>query len=254
MASICLAITAVDLELMVIPRQLTLLGTLLGVAMAVIAPSFFGEDEWTRSLLKSLFGFGLGWVGLWLVVLLGKLAFGRQKFEYDELTHWFLKEPENDEEELCFVIGNEAIGWSEIFYRKTDKLVVSEGEWVEIDGNREVVSELIITDDSVRINDKEYKIEALKSLEGKARKAVVPREAMGMGDVDLLGMLGACFGPASLLLIIFAACVLSIVWAMCNRLGFGKLMPFGPSIIGGAVIWLFWGEKLIDWYLKSLGV
>ncbi|MFC5051678.1 prepilin peptidase [Rubritalea spongiae] len=254
LSAILITISAVDIELMLIPRQLTITGTLLGLGMAALCPEFLGEVVWWKGLLKSFYGFAFGWVGLWLVVLLGKLAFGKRSFEFDEPTEWMLREPETDEEELCFVIGGEPIGWSDIFYRKSDRLLIEGVVYVHVDGERRDAEVIEIKDNIVHIDGDEFPIGSLKSLDGKARKAIVPREAMGMGDVDLLGMLGACFGPASLLFTIFAASVVSIIWAVFNRLGFGRLMPFGPSIIAGAVLWVFWGQDLWLWYLQTVGV
>jgi leader peptidase (prepilin peptidase)/N-methyltransferase len=254
LSAVLITISAVDIELMLIPRQLTIVGTLLGLGMAALNPEFLGEEIWWRGLLKSVYGFAFGWVGLWLVVLLGKLAFGKRSFEFDEQTDWMLREPETDEEELCFVIGGEAIGWSDIFYRKSDRLLIEEIESVVIDGASRSAELIEIKDNIVYVDGEEFPIEDLKSLDGMAKKAIVPREAMGMGDVDLLGMLGACFGPASLLFTLFAASLVSIVWAIFNRLGFGRMMPFGPSIIAGSVIWVFWGKDLWTWYLQTVGV
>ncbi|MGJ8673252.1 prepilin peptidase [Rubritalea sp.] len=254
LSAVLITISAVDIELMLIPRQLTITGTLLGLGMAALCPEFLGEEIWWKGLLKSTYGFAFGWIGLWLVVLLGKLAFGKRSFEFDEATEWMLREPETDEEELSFVIGGEAIGWSDIFYRKSDRLLIEGVDSVNVDGIPRETERVEIKDNIVHINGEEFQIESLKSLDGKAQKAVVPREAMGMGDVDLLGMLGACFGPASLLFTIFAASLVSIVWAVFNRLGFGRLMPFGPSIIAGAILWVFLGKDLWAWYLKVVGV
>ncbi len=254
LSSVKIVISAVDIELMVIPRQLTIFGTLLGLTMAALYPEFLGEIEWTRSLLKSAMGFAIGWTSLWLVVLLGKLAFGKRLFKFEEFTDWSLREPETEEEELYFIMGDEVIGWSDIFFRKTDKILIDDISFVCVDGVKREAQNLELRADEVLIDEEVFKIEDLKSLEGEAKRAVVSREAMGMGDVDLLGMLGACFGSASLLLTIFAACVVSIVWAMVNRLGFGRMMPFGPSIIAGAIIWVFWGQDIWNWYLNSMGV
>ena len=151
------------------------------------------------------------------------------------------------------MFGDEVIGWSDIFFRKTDKLLINDLKSVRVNGVERSAELVEIRESEIIVDGEVFPIEKLSSLDGEARRAVVPREAMGMGDVDLLGMLGACFGPASLLLTIFTACLVSIVWALFNRLGFGKVMPFGPSIIAGAVIWLFWGQDLWQWYLKSMG-
>ena len=46
------------------------------------------------------------------------------------------------------------------------------------------------------IAEKRWSIEKLESLEGNATSVVIPREAMGMGDPHLLGMIGAFLGLA----------------------------------------------------------
>ena len=85
-------------------------------------------------------------------------------------------------------------------------------------------------------------------MSGKVKQMVIPREAMGMGDVHLFGVIGLCFGINSLLFIILAACLVGIVVHVIARAGFGKPMPFGPSIILGAVIWIIYGPEAIAWY------
>lgn len=255
LSSILIAITVVDMELMVIPRQLTILGTLLGIAAAGLMPEHLNEVLWWKGVLKATYGFAIGWFSFWLVVLLGKAVFGKREFCFEQETCWMLREPENDEEELCFVIDGEVINWSDIFYRKTDRLVMPNGGTIRVDEGEELSAQKIeIQDDRVLVDGDVYQIEELKSLDGTTKKAVIPREAMGMGDVDLLGMFGACFGPASLLLTVFASCLVSLIWAMVARLGFGRMMPFGPSLVGGAVIWVVWGESLWNWYMRSLGL
>lgn len=249
LAAILIPIVLIDAELMVIPRSLTILGAIVGLAAGGLLPEHLGELTWQRGLMKAGFGLLIGWFSLWMVVLLGKMMFGKREFKFANAVAWMLPEPVNDEEELCFVIDGEAIGWSDIFYRKSDKLVMSAGGKVCLDGDWREFSKLEIHDDYVKIDGEITEIEKMSSLEGETTHAVIPREAMGMGDVDLLGMLGACFGPASLLLTIFGACIVSLLWALVARLGLGRMMPFGPSIVGGAVIWVLWGEDIWQWYI-----
>lgn len=251
-SSVCIVICAVDIELMVIPRQLTISGSLLGFAMAGFYPEWIGATSWSSGLLMASYGFALGWVGLWLVVLLGKMAFGKFSIKFEEPTAWELREPKSDDEQLCFVFGEEVIGWADIFFRSSDKLRLTDVSSVVLNGVEREADSVEIHDDDVFLDGEKFPIEELKSLSGKAKEATVPREAMGMGDVDLLAMLGACFGPVSLIMTIFAACVFSILWAVFNRMGFGKVMPFGPSIIAGSVFWVFWGQDLWGWYTTLL--
>lgn len=82
------------------------------------------------------------------------------------------------------------------------------------------------------------------------------KEGMGLGDVKLLGMLGAFMGWKAIFPIIFISSVLGTavgVPLMLIKKADGKLaIPFGPFLSAGAVIYLFWGEALIRWYLSYL--
>jgi len=111
---------------------------------------------------------------------------------------------------------------------------------------------LTIKGTCIELNGKTLMIEDMKSLAGKARRVVIPREAMGMGDVYLMGMLGACLGWQSVLFTIFAACLFSLGVALFLRMGFGKPLPFGPSLAFGGVCWIFWGWKVWGWYFSMM--
>ncbi|MBO3710067.1 MAG: hypothetical protein J5X22_05930 [Candidatus Accumulibacter sp.] len=74
-----------------------------------------------------------------------------------------------------------------------------------------------------------------------------------MGDVHLLGMIGAFFGWAGVLFSLFAASIFAIVAAIFGRIGFGRQLPFGPFLVMGAVAWMFGGWMLWQWYLGFLG-
>jgi leader peptidase (prepilin peptidase)/N-methyltransferase len=92
----------------------------------------------------------------------------------------------------------------------------------------------------------------LKSLDGTATRTVSPREAMGMGDPHLLGMIGAFCGWSGVIFTLFCACVLALVAALIGRIGFGRPLPFGPFLALGGGVWLFGGWKLFAWYVEFL--
>ena len=268
--SLLVVVVFVDAELMVIPLSVTWLGTALGVIAGVGLQYHLRVDGWVNGLVASAMGFAAGFGGLWVVVIFGKMAFGRKNMEFDTVVDWSLREPEEgdegdegkagdegkegvDQQELCFVIDGEAYGWSDLFYRDSDKLII-EGDDFKVDGKKMNATELVIKGDRIEVNGKMAMIEDLKSLSGKASKVVIPREAMGMGDVYLMGMLGACLGWQSVIFTVFAACLVSIVIAMIGRMGFGRPLPFGPSLAFGAVCWIFWGWKTWDWYFSLMSV
>jgi leader peptidase (prepilin peptidase)/N-methyltransferase len=256
MMALLVVVVFVDAELMVIPLSVTWLGTGLGVVGAMVLQDHLRVSGWLDGLVASGIGFAAGFGGLWLVVILGKLAFGKKNMEFAQSVEWMLREPEgeNDElEELCFVIDGEAYGWSDLFYRDSDQLMV-EGSGFCVDGKKIKAKELVIKGDRVELKGKTLMIEELKSLSGMARKVIIPREAMGMGDVYLMGMLGACLGWQSVIFTVFAACLFSIVLAILGRMGFGQRLPFGPSLAFGAVCWIFWGWQTWDWYFSLMTV
>lgn len=78
-------------------------------------------------------------------------------------------------------------------------------------------------------------------------------EGMGGGDIKLLAMIGAFLGWKAILPVIFiSSCLGTIVGipVMLRQHASGKLaIPFGPFLSVAALVWLFWGEGLLRWYL-----
>ncbi|NER81313.1 MAG: prepilin peptidase [Leptolyngbya sp. SIO1D8] len=77
---------------------------------------------------------------------------------------------------------------------------------------------------------------------------------MGGGDGKLAALLGAWLGWQGMLLSSFLACVLgafiggaAIALGILNR---RTPIPFGPYLALGAAIALFWGDRVIHWYLQ----
>ena len=109
------------------------------------------------------------------------------------------------------------------------------------------------------------------------------KEAMGFGDVKLLGAIGAFLGWRATLFVIFASSLLGSVCGLVlmacrdcavmkrfrrrnksktacelaaaarRGLKLDKHIPYGPYLAAGAVIWLFWGEWLLYGYILLAG-
>ena len=86
-------------------------------------------------------------------------------------------------------------------------------------------------------------------LMGAAGKAVFKKDAMGFGDVKLMGMLGGFLGPVGVLMAILLACV---VGAVVGVLGWvvtrSHYIPFGPFLSLGAVAVHFYRPELIQFF------
>lgn len=82
------------------------------------------------------------------------------------------------------------------------------------------------------------------------------QEGMGGGDIKLLAMIGAVVGWRGILFTIFAGsligCVVGLLLMIKNRKGMKLAIPFGPFLSLGAVIYLFYGQWLIEWYVGLL--
>jgi leader peptidase (prepilin peptidase)/N-methyltransferase len=83
-------------------------------------------------------------------------------------------------------------------------------------------------------------------------------EAMGGGDVKLMGMVGSFLGwKGALLTIMLGALAGSIVgvWLIAmKRHKMEKVIPFGPYLAAGAVAAAFYGPDIIAWYLGLIPI
>ena len=257
LVTLLVAISFIDADHLIIPVSFTWAGSAIGVLAAVVWPNFphmaDGGDTWREALIQSALGWTVGFFGLWAVVELGKLAFGKKAMKFQSPVAWELREPVGESEPLSFVIDGEPIPWWDLFSRKSDRLIIETGE-IRIDGKSHAAGTLVIRETEIELPDgAKHSIEKLRSLSGTASSVVIPREAMGFGDVHLMGMIGAFFGWSGVLFALFASSIFALIAALIGRIGFGRQLPFGPFLAMGALTWAFGGWKLWAWYLEFLG-
>ena len=93
---------------------------------------------------------------------------------------------------------------------------------------------------------------------GEIFSRIFKKDAMGFGDVKLIGAVGAFFGPVAVLFTLFASAVVgsvvgvAMIWRGRARLGGFTAIPYGPYLAFGALLWLFWGPRIALWYLGLL--
>lgn len=79
-------------------------------------------------------------------------------------------------------------------------------------------------------------------------------KGMGGGDVKLGAFIGLMLGfPQSLVAIISAfliGAVFSIFLIILKKKHFGQSIPFGPFLVLGSLIALYFGQNVLDWYLS----
>jgi leader peptidase (prepilin peptidase) / N-methyltransferase len=85
-------------------------------------------------------------------------------------------------------------------------------------------------------------------------KLIARREGMGHGDFKLLAAIGAWFGWQMLpLVILFSSvtgAVVGIGLVLFARHGYHVPIPFGPFLVGGGMVALFWGKEINHVYLS----
>lgn len=81
-------------------------------------------------------------------------------------------------------------------------------------------------------------------------------EGMGLGDVNMLAMVGAFLGWKGVLATLFIASLTGAAWGVSlialGRLRMKSRLPFGLFLALGAVVALFWGRGMIEAYLQWL--
>lgn len=83
------------------------------------------------------------------------------------------------------------------------------------------------------------------------------KESLGGGDIKLAAMLGAFLGWKNIIFIFFGAAVLGLIFAVgqmviSRKEGAGRMIPFGPFLSLAALLALFFGEMLIDFYVHDI--
>lgn len=247
--SLLVAATFIDIEHFIIPDEITWGGTFAGIVLSGVFPQMMQVDSWLHSLalsfLAALLGFGL----LWLIVELGKLAFGKKKhvLEKEETFVW-----RRTGDTASITVGGETLTWDEIFYRPSDELVLIAPS--AIIGDRPFTkTTLRIRYDRLLLEGGEtLNLDDLDTITGTITAITIPREAMGFGDVKFIAAIGAFLGWKAVLFTIGSASVIGCFAALAGiflaKDKAGSRVPFGPFLALGAAIWVFGGEVIWNWY------
>lgn len=79
---------------------------------------------------------------------------------------------------------------------------------------------------------------------------------MGHGDFKLFAAFGAWFGwvylPLILLLSSFSGAFIGLIYLYLGNKSKETPIPFGPFLCFGGVVCLFWGQELVNWYLRLI--
>lgn len=244
--------TFIDFEHFIIPDEITKGGTVAGVLLSIAMPLMHNANTPIMGGVEALIGAAAGFGALWLVVQLGKMAFGRKRlrFEKDTAFSWI-----RDDQEAEFIVGEEKMLWSEFFYRGTEQVLL-DCAWLEIDGQRFENASVRCECDWLHLGDRKWELVKVDVIKGVVREVTLPREAMGFGDVKFIAAIGAFLGWKAVAFTIMSASTIGALVGgatiLVGRREWSAKIPFGPYLALGALIWLFTGPELVAWYLKFL--
>ncbi len=95
-------------------------------------------------------------------------------------------------------------------------------------------------------------LDHVTQISGVARELVIPREAMGRGDLKFLAAIGAFLGWRAVLFSLFAGSLLGsiigLITLVVGKRVWSTKLPFGPYLAFGAVSWMFFGDTFLRWY------
>lgn len=247
--SLLIAATFIDFEHFIIPDEITIGGTIAGVLASLALPALMGEESRLRAGGWSLGSAALGYGLLWLVLEGGKIAFGKRRIRLDTPTPFSWARQGDDAE---FVVGEERGLWSDHFARESD-LMLLHCDAAEVDSRPFENVTLRLRYNHLSIGEESFSLDQVDRISGVVRELQIPREAMGRGDLKFLAAIGAFLGWRAVLCSIFAGSlagsVVGLTSMLLGRREWSAKIPFGPYLALGALVWMFFGVRLVAWYV-----
>lgn len=91
-------------------------------------------------------------------------------------------------------------------------------------------------------------------------RVLAGREAMGLGDVKLLAMIGAFLGPMALPFVFLTSSLSAGIYGIGSAIVHGRrirgsTLPFGPFLASSAMLYvLAGGEQILVWFRAAMGL
>ncbi len=251
-----IAATFIDFEHFIIPDEITIGGMVAGLILAFFVPAshrtFPGLRPWHSpgpAMRDSVLGMIVGAGVVYAILRLGKLLFGRYKLALPAGTRILFTE-------TALKLPDGEMPYEDLFYRSGDTIRI-EAEKVELIDRCYRKVELRLQAKQLRIGLDTFDPDKVLYLEAVADHVVLPREAMGLGDVKFMAAIGSFLGwPAVLFSLALSSVIGSAVGVALIALRkreWSARMPYGPYIAVAALIWIFGGYRLLNLFLSGPG-
>jgi len=233
--------TFIDFEHLIIPNEITLGGVVVGFICSVLVPPLQHTQSHAIAALRSFLGILAGGLVLFAIAEFGKLLFGRLRVPLPPGTVIMISDGK-------LKLPSEEIDWPDLFFRNSDKVRVQAAS-IKFADKEFHDAAVIIREDSIAVNGTKYLLADIGPIEVTANEIVIPREAMGFGDVKLLAAIGAFLGwqatVFSIFLSSFAGSIVGLTLIVLGKKNLQGRIPYGPYIALGALVWLFAQDQLL---------
>ena len=250
-----LAATFIDFEHFIIPDQITLGGVALGFIVSAALPTLHYDafalapivplERPADSLMASGLGILVGAGSVFAVLQLGKLLFGKFRVTLKPgVTVIFT--------ESALHLPDEVTPFEEIFFRNSDTIRFH-AKRVELIDRCYKNMDVALSPKRLLIGNESFDPETVSFIKAETDELVIPREAMGFGDVKFMAAIGAFVGWQGALFSLMASAVIGAVVGVgliaIGRRDWSARLPYGPYISLAALIWIFFRKEILTAWL-----
>lgn len=243
-----LVATFIDLEHFIIPDEITIGGMIVGMVFSFLVPAMHGATNAVDAMKSGFWGLAIGGGVVYAILRGGKLLFGKQTVALEPDSKIVFGE-------TGVKLPDQEIAYEDLFYRNSDvirfrakTLTLPEKTYTDVDVEMSPVL--------LKIGDEEFKPEAIGGMEAVTDQIVLPREAMGFGDVKFVAAIGAFTGWQGAMFSLFASSVLGafvgVTLIALKRHEWSSKIPYGPYIAVAALVWVFGGKELAEPLFQSM--
>ncbi len=238
--------TFIDFEHFIIPDEITIGGMVVGFICSFLIPALHQRTSMSDSMKQSLLGIAVGGGIVYAILRIGKLLFGKHHLTLPTKTKIVFAE-------TCVHLPDQDIPYEDLFYRQSDTIAVH-AETVELVDRcyRDVLVRL--SPSKLQIGEEVLNPENVRHMETVGAEIVLPREAMGLGDVKFMAGIGAFLGwqavVFSLMVSSMIGSVVGVTLIALRKREWSSRLPYGPYIALSAAIWIFGGARLVYWWFR----
>jgi leader peptidase (prepilin peptidase)/N-methyltransferase len=232
----------IDLKHLIIPDEITFGGIVAGLVFSFVLPQLHGQKTLLAGILQGLLGCGIGAGLLYFVLRVGKLAFGPERLGLPGETKIIFTE-------TALVLPEKEMPYAELFYRRSD-VIAFLARTAEFAGRSYQDVPVRLTPTRLQIGEDQFYPGPAMRLEAVSSEIVLPREAMGMGDVKFMAAIGAFLGWQAVIFSLMASSIIGslagVALIATRRREWSSQLPYGPFIALAAAIWIFGGQYFIE--------